>query len=126
MFTACLYQISHACPQRLSIFIKSKGKESLPTSATSFFYTLHKITITNVTFSFNSVTITKVKVKVQVSRLRHPGFHSTGFLFYLENIVCHFLSINVSHRTGQLSKRLRPRCRMEVAVLEQNCHDSLL
>jgi hypothetical protein len=68
----CLLRVSTEfrmpVPRRsLSILIKSNGKESLRTSATSFFYILHKITLTNVTFSFNSVTITKVKLKVQVS-----------------------------------------------------------
>jgi hypothetical protein len=102
----------------LITFIKSKGQEKSPHGC----HIQHKFTLTNVTFSFNSVTIMKVKVKVH--RLRYPGFHSTGYLVYLANTVCRFLSTNLSHRTDQLSKRLRPRCRMEVALPLQNCQDT--
>jgi hypothetical protein len=95
MFTACrCIKLRMSVPNcSLIIVIKSKGKENLRTAATSFFYILHKTRLTNVTFSFNSATITKVKV----FRLRYPGFQSTGYLVYLENIVRRFLSTNLSH-----------------------------
>jgi hypothetical protein len=120
MFTACLS--SKFCIPVLNgsliIFIKPKGQEKSSHGC----HIQHKITFTNVTFSFNSVTIKKVKVKVY--RLHYPGFQSTGYLVYLANIVCHFLSTSLLHRTDQLGKRTRPRCRMEVALSVQNCHDT--
>lgn len=51
-----------------------------------------------------------------MSRLRYPGFRSTGYLIYLAYIVVHFLST----RTGHLGKCLRPRYRMEVAASVQS------
>ena len=119
MFTACLSsKFRMPVPNgSLIIFIKSNGQEKSSHGC----HIQHKITLTNVTFPFNSVIIKKVKVKVY--RLCYPVFHSTGYLVYLTNIVCHFLSTNLSQRTDQISKRIRPRCRMEVALSVQNCHD---
>jgi hypothetical protein len=95
----------------LIIAIKRKGKNIF---AHRYFTFYIKIKRTNITFSFNSTAINKVEVTS--SRLRYPGFHATGYLVYPANIVCHFLSTSLSHRTGRLSKNLRPRCSTEVAA----------
>jgi len=62
MFTACLSSKFHMPVLNGSLIIFNTSKEQEKSSHGC--HIQHKIRLTNVTFSFNSVTIKKVKVKV--------------------------------------------------------------